>query len=122
MDQKLINAVIRQIGERDYLEDVARYGADGGFPGFTYFSDTLEFFGKHKASIIQLAEEEAEEFGVNVLDMIKGFNCLNDDYDTSEIARVLYGKGKDDYYHTYIGNALAWFALEEVARYEFNEI
>lgn len=37
---KLIRNVARQIGDKDRLEDVARHGADAGYPGFTYYSDT----------------------------------------------------------------------------------
>lgn len=57
----------------------------------------------------------AQDFGQNPIDMVAGFNCLTDDFDTrEEIARALYGRLASD--DTQAANALAWFAAEEVAR------
>jgi hypothetical protein len=122
MEKKLINAVKRQIGEVDNLEDVYNHGADAGFPGFTYYSDTVEFYKKNKAAIIELAKEHADGMGINILEMIGGFNCLKYyDYNTNRwtdaegqeaIGQTVYGRKVDDV----VANALAWFALEEVAR------
>lgn len=117
MSNKLKNAVIRRIGGKDALRDVYNHGADAGYPGFTYYKDTCSFFRRHKADIVSLAEDMANNLGENPLDMIASFNCLHGDYSTSEIGKVLYGRWNDsDDTFTIIGNALAWFALEEVAR------
>lgn len=115
MNKTLKNAVIRRVG-KDSLRDVYNHGADAGYPGFTYYTDTCKFFRTHKKAIIELAEEIAGDAGENFLDMIKGFRALNGDYTTSEIAQVLYGPWKDTDHHTAVGNIMAWFALEEVAR------
>ena len=40
MNTELIKAVIRQLGGKEALEDVYNHGADGGFSGFTYYSET----------------------------------------------------------------------------------
>ena len=35
------------------LADCAKHGADGGFPGFTYYSDTLSFFRCNRKDIVK---------------------------------------------------------------------
>jgi hypothetical protein len=113
----LCRAVIRQIGDRDSLEDVARHGASGGFCGFTYHKDTVAFFKRHRAAIVELVKQQADDFGQPPLDMVAGFNCLRpcDEQDKESICRCLYGGRLKDG-DTNVANALAWFALEEVAR------
>ena len=113
MDKTLQTAVIRRVG-RDSLQDVANHGADGGFPGFCYYSDTCAFYARHQSRIVALVEELADDLGKSPCKLVAGFRCLNGDYSEAEIGRTLYGpkKGHD----TQIANALAWFALEEVAR------
>lgn len=113
----LVRAVIRQIGDRDSLEDVARHGASGGFPGFTYHADTVAFFKRHRKAVVELAKQQADDFGQSPLDMVAAFQCLKpaDDETKESIARCLYGGRLKDG-DTQVANALAWFALEEVAR------
>ena len=124
MNEKLINAVIEQLGHDDItddeligtLQDVVDHGAAGGFSGFTYYADTLEFFKENQRAIVELCHDYAEEFGDDVISLVSNFNCLNDDRETrDEIGRAIYGTPDDD--DTAAPNALAWFALEEVARY-----
>lgn len=100
---------------RDTLQDIANHGADAGFPGFTYYTETVAFFKKNRAAIIAMVEEMAEEFSQDPVQFIASFKCLDNDRETrAEIARTIYGRmGKDDYL---VANALAWFALEETAR------
>jgi hypothetical protein len=116
MDTNLIEAVIKQLGDAEYLEDAANHGADSGFPGFTYYSDTCQFFTDNKTEIIGLVKEMASEMDETPMDMVLGFRCLDkDDPDTvDEAGRALYGTPLED--DTQVVNALAWFALEEVAR------
>ena len=119
MDAKLIKAVKNQLGDNSYLEDVANHGADAGFPGFTYYSDTLEFYKKNRTEIVQLTKDMAAEFGETPINMILNFNCLKNMTTEEDVALALYGNlasvGKND---NLVPNALAWFALEEVARFE----
>lgn len=117
---RLTRAVMRQLGginkdTRKTLEDVAQYGADAGFSGFTYYKDTCKFFCANRAEIIALAEETAEEFGQGMIEMIRGFRCLDGMSDT-EIYKALYASFEDDD-ATQVQNAMAWFALETVARW-----
>lgn len=113
MDKTLQNAVIRRVG-RDSLQDVVNHGADSGFPGFTYYADTCGFYARHQSRIVALVEEMADDLGEDPVSFVRSFRCLGESYLHSEVAKTMYGpkKGHD----TQIANALAWFALEEVAR------
>lgn len=120
ISEKLIRAVVRQIGGwesfTNYAEDVANHGAAGGFIGFIYYSDTVTFARRLRPEIMECAEELAKDIGdEGALSMIAGFNCLREDKMTqSEIADGIYN-GRSEHSTTVL-NALAWFALEEVCR------
>jgi len=120
MNESLITAVKEQIGQdddADYdpLSDVANNGIDGGFPGFTYYSDTCSFFEDNKSDILDLVKGMAEDFDQDPIGFVAAFNCLTDDRETrEEIGRCIYGTPNDSDY--IVPNALAWFAAEEVAR------
>jgi len=117
ISRKLILAVIRQLGGRDSLEDIRNHGMAGGFPGFTYYADTVGFFKRNRAEIVAQVKSMAQDFGEEPLTMVSNFNCLQPaDEDTKEsICRCLYGgRLTDD--DTAVANALVWFAGEEVAR------
>ena len=124
MNKQLIEAVKEQIGQDDEagydpLQDVYNHGISGGFGGFTYYKDTSEFFTKNRQTIIELVKEEAEQFDMDVISFVAGFNCLEDDSETrDEIGRAIYGQPEED--DTQVVNALAWFAAEEVARHIYD--
>lgn len=112
----LIRAVVRQAGGwsnfQEMASDVANYGADAGWHGFIYYRETIPFFKRNKAEILQLAKNQADDFGSEMLQMIAGFTCLKTDVET--VADAIYNpRTKDD---ENVRNALAWYALEEVAR------
>ena len=110
---RLTRAVLRRL-DRDQLFDVCNHGASGGFPGFTYYTDTVAFYKAHKADILAMAQSDASGFGMGMLEIVKGFNCLNGDYSVDEIGEALYsGRGDGS---TQVRNAMAWYALESVAR------
>jgi len=121
---KLVRAVIKQLGGGkeaiETLGDVYRHGADGGFCGFTYYTDTVKFYRRNRSDIVAMAEEMSGDLGMDVIDMIRHFGCFRGrdgfqyttSFETSCIARALYGNVDDPE----VPNALAWFALEEVAR------
>lgn len=122
MNEKLLKAIIKQLGDRTQLEDVYNYGASDGFPGFAYYHDTVIFFRKNKKEIVELAENLANDLGEDVTNMVKNFVCLKDyELSNSQIGKVLYGRFSDSGDNTIIMNALSWFALEEVARYEMEK-
>lgn len=117
---KLVRSVIRQLGGKDSLRDIANNSIDGGFHGFIYYSETVPFFKRNRAEILELVRRYAEDFGTDPVSVVAGFNCLADDSETREsAARCLFGgRLTDD--DTQVANALAWFAGEEVARAFFD--
>jgi len=114
----LQTAVINQLGYDELtegcittLEDIASHGADAGWEGFTYYSDTGEFYVENKAPILTALEEAVEAFGSDgVVSLVKTFKCAQDSTE-DEIAQTLYSSEID----TYVAKCLAWFALEQVA-------
>lgn len=125
ISEKLIRAVIRQLGGTDSLRDIASHGAAGGYAGFTYYTDTVAFYKRNRAEIRTLAMRMSDDFGQDVISMIAGFNCLKESTEEGkrqlqdEIGRALYGKVGEK--ETNVANALAWFAAGEVARAFENE-
>jgi hypothetical protein len=119
-DPKLVRSIIRRFGEEwpAMFRDVCRGGAAAGWPGFTYYHDTVGFFKRHRKAIVAMVEELADDLGVCPMEMVAGFNCLDDSDKRmlmASIARCLYGGRLTDE-DTDVANALAWFALEEVAQ------
>lgn len=79
--ERLIRAVINQLhcddGELEStLEDIRNHGIDGGFHGFIYYTDTVQFFKHNRALIVELVNDMANELGENAADMVAGFGCL----------------------------------------------
>ena len=115
---KLQRAVKRQLGSdtmQEFLEtlqDVSNHGAGGGFSGFTYYGETVDFTRRNRAEIMQQLKEDAEYFGTSVYDMVCSFNCFKG-YEADEILSALYG-GRGDSLTT-VYNGLAWYVLETVA-------
>jgi len=125
MKESLINAVLSQIegndvdldtADKDTIQvakDAGSNGADAGWSGFTYYSDTIEFFESNRKDILNLAKEYAEESGQTVDEMCKHWRCM--DGVDSVLMVLLDGEDHDDY--TQVANGFAWFALEEVGRW-----
>lgn len=116
----LIRAVVRQMGGWENFcqnaPDICRGGIDGGFNGFIYNRDTEAFARRNRASIAEMAEAQASDFGTSVVEMIQGFGCFRNGTKPtdSEIGSALYaGKDKNG---ANILSALAWYAGEEVSR------
>ena len=129
----LTNAVIEQLGYeeledealRSTLEDITNNGADGGFGGFIYYSETNKFARENMNLIMDQVKELADDLGETPLEMISSFRSLKDDkIDPLEIASIIYERtspeSQADGTETVVLNALAWFALEEVARDQTN--
>jgi len=116
---KLIRSTVQQFGGwesfQESAQDVSTHGIDGGYGAFIYYSDTVPFFKRNKKEIMELANDQAEEFGQGTLEMINGFGCMESlDLTIDELARAIYS-GKGDL-TTNIFNCLAWYAGEEVCR------
>lgn len=135
---KLTRAVIRQCG-RECLEDIARHGANAGYPGLTYYTDTVAFFKANRAEIVERVNRMADEFGETSAEMVAGFQCLagrslkrgsygymspeDTRHNKAQLAKwlpaiyVCLGGGRLEGDNVeLVANALAWFAAEEVAR------
>lgn len=121
--KQLQQAVIEQLGYTEVdedckgeLETIYEHGVNGGFGGFIYYTDTIEFFDDNRESILLELADMADQLGESVPDMVKGFNCLNDDHETKHaVDCVLMGIDCDEADETQVKNALAWFAAEQVA-------
>ena len=118
----LARAVVDQMGgEESFLqswEDIINHGINGGFSGFIYYSETTGFAKRNIKLIREMAKHQADDFGMGMLEMIQGFNCLGSDYSVDEIGEVIYGDNDD----TTILNALAWYAAEETChQYSINQ-
>ena len=118
MNKKLINAVAKQMGGmanlKDHVSDICNYGAAGGFNGFVYYTDTVAFTKRNHSLIMELLNNYADDMGTNALELLSGFNCFKDMKEHEIFDGLMNPKSED---RTTIYNGLAWFALEEVARY-----
>lgn len=110
----LINAVINRIGI-DAVKDINNHGIDGGFHGFIYYKDTHAFAMRYRKLIVKMLEQQADEFGQEVVQMVSGFGVFRrsamDNEDRKELYRYL-GGGKCE--QSTITNLMAWYAAEEV--------
>ena len=96
-------------------------GANAGYGGFIYCSETHTFTIRYRKYIIMLLEDTAEQMGQNIEEMVAGFGVFRKSNMDLQDRRDLYkllGGGKPS--QGTITNVMAWFALEEVCRM-FNE-
>jgi len=107
--EKLGKAVAKQMGyksvkDEEFVQammDVARHGASGGFSGFVYYNETTDFYDKNEDDIWELLEQAADSIGEkHPLALIATFSGAKDVHGDNQFK-----------------NLLAWFALEEVARW-----
>ena len=95
------------------LYNVRNHGADGGYNGFIYYTDTYQFTRDNLSAILEELRELADGCGDETLtDCLSGFRCLKG-LAKSEIESALMDDEADARPQVY--NALAWFALETVA-------
>ena len=128
----LIHAVVRQSGGTICFESYtdSSCGIQGGYPGWTYYSDTVTFAERkqNRKQIIQLLEEDVESFGEkDIITMVSNFGYFNnnrnkkstmDKDDKRDMYRYLAEvKCKDPI----IPNLMAWYAAETVARWFFED-
>jgi hypothetical protein len=128
--KSVVNGVINSLGYNPHkgsaddfkelscnLQDCSRHGADGGFSGFIYHSDTVPFFKKHRSDIIAHMEQTAEGMGTDIISMVQGFGVFrySDKPTPSEVGRALWDKSRTWPELTDLYNVFAWYALEEIA-------
>lgn len=100
---QLLKAIREHSGlELEAIRDAGEHGADSGFAGFTYYSDTSEFVAKHREIIMDALADDACEFGYASIpefvatfsraDMAideTGFDCLIAWYAPEAVGRML---------------------------------
>ena len=85
---------------RENLADIAQYGCQAGFPGISYYTDTVKLYDHFSEDIWKMLEEDADSLGEkNILSMIAGFN----------------GAGAVENDWTW-KNMLIWYAVERIAQ------
>ena len=125
MNNQLIKAVSEQCGyeadDAELIQLLSDVSIHGGYGSFIYHTDTCKFARGNMPLIIEQLKEDASNYGVDVFEIVSNFNCLNENYPAFEIASVIFDQADEatinDGADTQILNALAWYALEEVARY-----
>ena len=127
--EKTVNNVIKALGYplqgsgrvfnelSTQFENCAEHGADCGFCGFIYYSETIAFFKANKQDIVNHMENTAAELGTDIISMVQNFGVFrNGGKPTpSEVGKALWGSGKSKDLTT-LYNVFAWYALEEVSR------
>lgn len=100
--EKLHKAIKKHSGmDDDQIIDAGNHGADAGWPGFTYYTDTVKFYEKNEDTIWELLEEEADALGEkNALALIGTFGGAKNVTDGQTFK-----------------NLLSWFTLEEIGRW-----
>lgn len=99
-------------------------GMAGGFGNMIYYKDTCAFFDEHKDLILERIKDECFELGyANELDAINKFRCLKGENITlQDMMAINKEKGEcENFKHTKIKNALAWYAGEQTA-YKFDNL
>ena len=83
---------------KDYYKDIAGHGCSAGFPGLTYYTDTMKLYGKFKDEIFEMLADDAEDQGVTIPELIASFNGAKDVWDSGTFE-----------------NLLVWYAAERIA-------
>jgi hypothetical protein len=120
MKNSLQNAILKQIGisKKEFKANVSDYqNAQNGISGFTYYSETHEFSMKQQKAITELLEEQAEDLGEDVINMVSNFGIFRKDPISKEDKKDLYNflAGNKKITQGPITNVLAWFAVEHLA-------
>ena len=102
----------------EVLKDCSNHGADSGFSGFIYHSETIPFFTEHRKDIISHMERTAAELGTDIISMVQGFGIFrqSDKPTPSEVGKALWDSGHYWPELDTLYNVFAWYVLEEVSR------
>ena len=82
------------------LRDIARYGADTGWTGLTWYSDTAKLYNRFKAELWEMLAEDAEASGYSPLAFLANLSRSADDIATA----------------CHFENLMTWYAAERTAR------
>jgi hypothetical protein len=99
------------------LVTCAKHGADGGFPGFTYYLDTIHFFKQNRKDIVTNIGQTAAEMGMDIIKLVQSFGVFR--YSTpptsGEVGKALWDSAHIHDELTMLYNVFAWYALEEIS-------
>ena len=143
----LVNATVDQLGAGwgdegepdglnlyDTLSDIYKHGMTGGFSGFTYYSETKEFYLKNKKEINELLEHEGLDYGYNdtwheslndladvglegeklgAMSMVLNLRCS--EYSLTEEVYTSMYDGYDSECDTTVANCISWYVVESLA-------
>lgn len=117
LNKELVEAVFDQLGMDfdDLCENASDYcDASAGVSGFIYYSETHSFAMDNRDLIIDLLDQQADDFGYSVEEMVNGFGVFKGSMDADDKKDLKnYLRGKEVEQGT-VTNVLAWFALETV--------
>ena len=99
------------------FENCAEHGANIGFSGFIYYSETIAFYKANRNDIVNHMKNMAAELGTDIISMVQAFGVFRNSTKptTGEVGKALWGNvicGND---LTALYNVFAWYALEEVS-------
>lgn len=124
--RELMQAVIEQLGgEEEFLEsynDIINHGMAGGFSGFIYYTETVDFFNDNFEMINQGLVDYAECIGQNsVIALLTSNEAMKKDLDISddEIAEAYYapkvGAGESSCERVQLCNWISWSMATDTA-------
>ena len=123
---KLFRDARRKTNNDEMIAIYEGHIGDGSASAFIYYSDTVEFFRRHRTAIVELLLYEHEELGFEegFVESISTWNCFNDQSDDirATIVRVIMEiKERENEDFTIIKNGLTWGAMETISRYFVEE-
>lgn len=102
---------------KTYLQDLTQHGAISGMVGgLIYYHETTQFFNEHRDEILAMLHELKGETGLDE----KGL--FGDKWNDWEDLLEEEADDLDPLADTNNQNLLAWFAVEELARQELDEL
>lgn len=85
---------------KDQLKDMATHGANTGWYGLIYYSDTTQLYAKYKTELWEYLIEDSESFGcINPFEFLATLNGAKDVYDAATME-----------------NLIVWYAAERLSR------
>lgn len=95
------------------MKDIASHGYSSGVSGFIYYSETSDFWKKHKKAIITTLQDEISGYSEKgFIESLNDFNSLKD-YSTDEIGQAIFGRYNSELDVIY--NQLVWACGENLA-------
>lgn len=115
---EIIESNLNDPEEREtYLQDLTQHGAISGMVGgLIYYHETTQFFNEYRDEILAMLHELKEDTGLDE----KGL--FGDKWNDWEDLLEEEADDLDPLADTNNQNLLAWFAVEELARQELDEL